>query len=154
MVEAAKSSVHASAVLLGAHAILIRGPAGCGKSRLVLAILQAAEQGRVAFARLIADDRALLTPAHGRLLVQPAPPLAGLLEIRGLGIRRLPFEPVGVVSHVVDLAVGDAKRLPEEQALEVVIHGVRLPHLPVVPAVDPLQLLLAQVATTMRLTAN
>jgi HPr kinase/phosphorylase len=76
------------------------------------------------------------------------------LEIRGLGIRRLPFEPVGVVSHVVDLAIEDAQRLPEDQALEAVIHGIRLPRLPVAPAVDPLRLLVAQVAATMRLTAN
>jgi HPr kinase/phosphorylase len=152
MAEAAAPSVHGSAVLLGARAVLIRGPAGSGKSRLLLGILQAAGQGRVPFARLIADDRALLMPAHGRLLVRPAPPLAGLLEIRGLGIRRLPFEPSGVVSHVVDLAAEDAQRLPEDQALEAVIHGIHVSRLPVAVAVDPLPLLLAQVDA--RLTAN
>ena len=38
--------------------------------------------------------------------------LAGLIEIRGLGIRRLPFEPVAVVGLVVDLGAADAERLP------------------------------------------
>ena len=38
-------SIHASAVLVGARAVLIRGPAGSGKSRLALALLNAAEAG-------------------------------------------------------------------------------------------------------------
>ena len=53
---------------------------------------------------------------HGRLLVRPAPPLGGLIEIRGLGIRRLAFEPVAVVGLVVDLAAEDAARLPRGKA--------------------------------------
>ncbi len=37
------ASVHASAVLVGARAVLIRGPAGAGKSRLALDLLTAAQ---------------------------------------------------------------------------------------------------------------
>ena len=40
------------------------------------------------------------------------PELAGLIEVRGLGIRRLPYEPVAVVGLVVDLAAPDGERLP------------------------------------------
>ena len=78
-------------MLVGARAVLIRGPAGSGKSRLALALLHAAKQGLMPFARLVADDRAHVEAAHGRLLVRPAPALAGLIEVRGLGIRRLPL---------------------------------------------------------------
>ena len=42
------ATVHASAVLAGPRAILIRGPAGAGKSRLALAVIQAAQCGIVA----------------------------------------------------------------------------------------------------------
>src|ERR1700719_3482526 len=105
-------SIHASAVLVGARAVLIRGPSGAGKSRLALALLRAAESGRPGFARLVSDDRSHLEAQHGRLLVRPAPELAGLIEVRGLGIRRLPYEPVAVVGLVVDLAASDAERLP------------------------------------------
>ena len=61
------ASVHACAVLVGARAILIRGPAGSGKSRLALALIQAAETGRLPFARLLADDRVRPEAHHGRL---------------------------------------------------------------------------------------
>ncbi|MGZ3349538.1 MAG: serine kinase, partial [Xanthobacteraceae bacterium] len=72
-------TVHASAVLAGARAVLIRGPAGAGKSRLALALIDAAQAGLLPFARLVGDDRVHLEPHHGRLVVRPAPPLAGLI---------------------------------------------------------------------------
>jgi HPr kinase/phosphorylase len=138
---AEKPTVHASAVLAGARAVLIRGPSGAGKSRLALALLAAAECGLLPFARLIADDRAQLEPCHGRLLVRPATSLAGLIELRGLGIRPLPYEPVGVVGLVIDLAAEDAERLP--QTLESEVLGVRLPRLAVAAGADPLLAVLA-----------
>ena len=66
-------TIHASAVLVGRRAVLIRGPSGSGKSRLALALLQAAQSGALPFARLVADDRALVEACNGRLLVRPAP---------------------------------------------------------------------------------
>ena len=56
-----------------------------------------------------------LEPANGRLLVRPAEALAGLIEVRGVGIRRLDHEPSAVVGLVVDLAAADAERLPETE---------------------------------------
>lgn len=140
-------TIHASAVLVGTRALLIQGPAGSGKSRLALALLQAAEQGALPFARLVADDRAQLDVAHGRLLVRPAPVLAGMIEVRGLGIRRVPFEPVAVVGLAVELGQANAKRLPEPEEQETDILGVRLPRLAVAPAIDPLPLVLAYLGT-------
>jgi len=149
---AAPSTIHASAVLIGtirfgAKAVLIRGPAGAGKSRLVLALLQAAAQGALPFARLVADDRAFIEARSGRLLVRPAEPLAGLLEVRGLGIRRLAYEPVAAVGLVVDLAADTAQRLPDPAQQEITLAGVRLPLLAVPKGLDPLLLLLAYLDT-------
>ena len=62
-------TVHASAVLAGARAVLIRGAPGAGKSRLALALIQAAQTGLLPFARLVGDDRVHLEAHHGRLLV-------------------------------------------------------------------------------------
>jgi HPr kinase/phosphorylase len=134
-------TVHASAVLAGARAVLIRGPAGAGKSQLALALIHCAETGLLPFARLVGDDRVQLEPHHGRLLARPAAPLAGLLEVRGLGIRRLAHEPMAVVALVVDLAAEDAERLPA--ACETVIAGVRLPRLAVAAGAAPLPAVLA-----------
>jgi HPr kinase/phosphorylase len=136
-------TVHASAVLAGARAVLIRGPAGAGKSRLALALIEAAELGLLRFARLVGDDRVLLEPSHGRLLVRPPPTLAGLIELRGLGIRRFPFEPLAVVGLVVDLAADDAERMPAEERREITISDIRLPRLPVASGIDPLPGVLA-----------
>jgi serine kinase of HPr protein (carbohydrate metabolism regulator) len=129
-------TVHASAVLAGARAVLIRGPAGAGKSQLALALIAAAQTGRLRFARLVGDDRVHLEPAHQRLLVRPAATLAGLIEVRGLGIRRLDYEPVAVVGLIIDLAAADAERLPEPA--KTVVLGVALPRLAVASGVDPL----------------
>jgi HPr kinase/phosphorylase len=136
-------SVHASAVLTGARAVLIRGPAGAGKSRFALALIAAAQTGLLQFARLVGDDRVHLEPCHGRLLVRPAATLAGLIELRGLGIRQLEHEPAAVVGLVVDLAAEDAERLPA--ASEATIAGVRLPRIAVPTGVDPLPGVLALV---------
>jgi HPr kinase/phosphorylase len=124
-------SIHACAVLVGAKAVLIRGPSGSGKSQLALALLQAAQAGRLPFARLVADDRAHMEAVNGRLLVRPASALKGLLELRGSGIRTLEAEPVAVIGCVVDLTAEDATRLPERHAQEAVIEGIRLPRLAV-----------------------
>ena len=137
------ATIHASAVLIGPKAALIRGPEGSGKSRLVWDLLQAAAQGVLPFARLVADDRAYVEACAGRLLVRPAPALVGLIEIRGLGIRRLPCEPLAAVGLVVDLAAADAARLPGPQAGRTAIGGVSLPRLAIAAGMPALPMVLA-----------
>jgi serine kinase of HPr protein (carbohydrate metabolism regulator) len=141
------STIHASAVLVGAKAVLIRGPAGSGKSRLTWDLITAAAQGALPFARLVADDRAHLESHSGRLLVRPAQALAGIIEIHGLGIRRIAFEPTAVVGLVVDLAADDGRRLPEPQATSTTITGVTLPRLAVARGMAALPLVLAALGT-------
>jgi HPr kinase/phosphorylase len=144
-------TIHASAVLVGSHAALIRGPAGSGKSRLALALLEAASRGALPFARLIADDRADVEARNGRLLVRPPPALAGLIEVRGLGIRQLAHEGVAVVGLVVDLAAADAARLPETASQTCEIERITLPRLPVAADRDALPLVLSYLQTADRL---
>jgi len=141
------TTIHASAVLVGATAVLIRGPAGAGKSRLAWELIAAATQGALPFARLVGDDRVHIDAHAGRLLVRPAQVLAGLLEIRGLGIRRLPYEPVAAIGLLVDLAAADAARLPEPEAFETALAGVLLPRLPVACEQAALPLVLGRLAT-------
>jgi HPr kinase/phosphorylase len=145
--EPKAASVHASAVLTGRRAVLIRGPAGAGKSRLALALIRAADCGLIPFARLVGDDRVELAACHGRLLARPAQALAGLIEVRGLGIRRLDHEPVAVIGLVVDLARSETERLPGPADLEVAVSGIMLPRLAIGPGMDPLPAVLARLLT-------
>jgi len=140
-------TIHASAVLTGARAVLIQGPAGSGKSRLALALLQEADRGALPFARLVGDDRVHVEAAHGRLLVRPAPALAGLIEVRGLGIRRVPYEPLAVVGMLVELGRAEMDRLPDPASRQAEIAGIPLPRLAVAAGRNPLPLLLAHLLT-------
>ena len=140
-------TIHASAVLIGPKAVLIRGPSSSGKSRLAWDLLQAAANGALPFARLVADDRAHLEVHANRLLVRPAESLAGMIEVRGLGIRRLAFEPVAVVALIVDLAAADAARLPVSETEKATISGITLPRLAVTAGMAALALVLAFLRT-------
>ena len=147
MTSLAEASVHASAVLVGNRAVLIRGPSGAGKSRLAFDLILAGRAGQIPPAMLIGDDRVHLEACGGQLLVRPARELAGLIEIRGLGIRRCEFAGEGVVGLVVDLASPDAERLPPPEALLIWIDGVQIPRIPVGSGFDALPLVAAEVTT-------
>ena len=144
-------TIHASAVLVGPKAVLIRGASGAGKSSLAWGLIEAAAQNRfdgaLTFARLVADDRAFVEAKSGRLMVRPAPNLAGLLEIRGLGIRKIAYEPLAVVGLVVDLAASDAARLPSREAEMTLISGITLPRLAVAAGGDALAMVVACLRT-------
>ena len=123
--------------------MLIRGPAGAGKSQLALKLIQAAPHGPLAIARLVADDRVHVLASNGRLIARPPAAIAGLLEIRGIGIRRVPYEPMAVISLVVDLDAVPADRMPDAAASVTNIDGLCLPRLAVAPGCDPFPLVLA-----------
>jgi hypothetical protein len=67
----------------GWRGVLIEGPSGAGKSDLAL---RALSQGF----RLVADDRTLVWASGGDLYGRAPDALAGLMEIRGLGVAPEP----------------------------------------------------------------
>lgn len=116
---------HASCVEFEGVGLLLRGPAGAGKSDLALRLIEAG-------AALIADDQVELETRDGRLLARAPVALAGLLEIRGLGIVALPYQANTLVRVAVDLTAPAApERLPEAEATR--IEGVLVPVLRLVP---------------------
>jgi HPr kinase/phosphorylase len=143
-----RPTVHASAVLVGERAVLIRGPSGSGKSRLAFDLILAGRAGQVPPAILVGDDRVHLDTSAGNLIVRPARELAGLIEIRGLGIRRIEHVGEAVVGLVVDLAAEDAGRMPATEALMIQIDGVLIPRIPVDLRFLPLPLIVAALTTT------
>ena len=101
-----------------------------------------------ASAVLVGDDRVHLDTVAGQLWVRPARELAGLIEVRGLGIRHCDFAGEAVVGLIVDLAASDAERLPPPEALSIQLNGVLLPRIPVGIGFDPLPLIVAALTTT------
>ena len=126
--------IHASALILGEHGVLVRGAAGSGKSRLVLALLALAS-ARGLFARLVGDDRIGLQAVGGRLLARPHPAIAGQIEQRGTGILALAHESKAILSLVVDLAPAHEHppRLPDETDAGVMLEGIGLPMIALSP---------------------
>ena len=77
-------NIHASCVAIGTKGVLILGDSGAGKSDLALRLI---DDG----ARLVADDRTELYVSRDALYAQAPKSIAGLIEVRGLGIVALPF---------------------------------------------------------------
>jgi HPr kinase/phosphorylase len=135
--------VHATAVAIDGGAILLRGPPGCGKSDLALRLIEGG-------ARLIADDQALLLRPDGHVLVRAPATIAGLIEVRGIGILRLDSLDEVRLALVVDLVpAGQIERLPEPQ-FETIL-GLAIPLLALAPfeasAAAKLRLALRTLAT-------
>jgi HPr kinase/phosphorylase len=143
-----RASVHASAVLVDNRAVLIRGPSGAGKSRLAFDLILAGRSGQIPKAVLVGDDRVHLDTHDGQIVVRPARDLAGLIEIRGLGIRRCEHAEAAIVGLVVDLAAADAERLPPPEALLTNVSGVKIPRIPVASGFAALPLVVAALTTT------
>ena len=69
----------ATGVAIGGRAILIEGPPGSGKTTLALTLIDRS-------ATLIGDDAVSLTCAGERVTVAPPPTIAGLIEVRNVGL--------------------------------------------------------------------
>jgi hypothetical protein len=101
-------NIHATCVRIGRSGVLLLGKSGAGKSDLALRLI-----GRGAV--LVSDDRCDLTVRRGRLFAGAPRQIAGLLEVRGVGVVKLNHAADAVIALVVDLSAPIA-RLPERRA--------------------------------------
>ncbi len=130
-------TVHGTVVEIEGAGVLFRGPSGSGKSDLALRLIDGG-------ATLVADDRVILARRDGQLLAAAPETIAGRLEVRGLGIAKVPSTGPSPLRLVVDMArPEEVERLPK--AAETVILGVALPvmHLAPFEASAPAKLRLA-----------
>lgn len=130
MTETDAGYIHANALALGEKGLLLRGASGSGKSALTLSLI-ARFQAQGDFARLVGDDRVRIEARGGRLIARPHPAIAGMIEIRGLGLAPLPFEKACVLRAIVDIAEPGAPppRLPQETENTAILKGIALPRL-------------------------
>ena len=129
--------LHASCVLVDGGAVLLRGPSGSGKSDLALRLI---DQGGV----LVADDQVLLQRDGDALLARAPDILAGLLEIRGLGILKMTYRAVAPVGAVIDLVGSDeVERMPEPETVSLLEKALPLYRVSAREASAPLKVRLA-----------
>jgi HPr kinase/phosphorylase len=129
--------VHATAVAVGGNAILLRGPPGTGKSDLALRLIDGG-------ARLVADDQAELRRVGKQILVAAPTAIAGLIEVRGLGIVRINAIDEAPLAMLADLVPSaEVERLPESRFEEVLGIAIRLIALAAFEASAPAKVRLA-----------
>jgi HPr kinase/phosphorylase len=88
--------LHATACAIAGRAILFIGPSGAGKSQLALRLIHRG-------AWLVADDQTILAAREGRVWASCPPPIAGKLEVRGVGIVAAPHQVQAPLRLVLDL---------------------------------------------------
>jgi len=133
-------SLHGTVVALDGLGVLLRGASGAGKSDLALRLMA---EG----AMLVADDRVVLDAADGRVRASAPSSLAGLIELRGVGIVRRPFLASAPLALVVDLVAPETvERMPEPAIALLAGHPVRRLALAAFEASTPVKIRFALVA--------
>ncbi|RPF72339.1 HPr kinase/phosphorylase [Aurantiacibacter spongiae] len=117
-------------VALERRGVLIRGAPGSGKSSLALALI---DRGAI----LVGDDGVILSRVDGSVRASPPPRIAGHLEIRNVGIVRVPVSDA-LIAIVLDL-VDSAPRLPDGADI-CEVAGVAIPRLALYPDAPALAL--------------
>jgi len=112
--------LHASCVAIAGQGVLLAGPPGSGKSDLALRLI---DDG----AELVADDQTQLTKTANGIYASAPASIAGLLEIRHVGLVRLPYREAAAVCLYVELAPAQEslERLPEPATIFLLDQTVR-----------------------------
>lgn len=115
------SNIHASCVDYDGKGILLLGASGSGKSGLCLELILNYN------AALVADDRVELESKAGGVYASAPENIKGLLEVRNVGILRLPVTEKTRVQVVVRLepVTQALERLPEPETC--LLEDIKLP---------------------------
>ena len=108
--------MHGTAVSVDGRGLLIIGPSGSGKSRLAVGM---AALG----ATVVADDRVELRPGDPPVLAAPAR-WPGLIEVRGLGLLRVPCGDPVPCHAVLDLSEQGSERFPDHGTITLLGRNV------------------------------
>jgi serine kinase of HPr protein (carbohydrate metabolism regulator) len=124
--------LHVSCVAIDHKGVLIAGPSGAGKSDLALRLI---DDGGL----LVADDQTELQIENKRLMASPPIAIAGFIEVRHVGLLKMPYAKKVPVALYVDLAPLEEKRerLPDEETIGLLGSLVRRLRLPGLTASAP-----------------
>lgn len=112
-------TVHATTIAIDGAGVLLRGPSASGKSDLALRLI---DRG----ARLVADDRTVLALRDGSVQASAPPEIEGRMEVRGVGIVRMPDAGPATLRLVVDLVrTAEIERMPPQESAALL--GVPVP---------------------------
>jgi HPr kinase/phosphorylase len=126
-----ETQLHATCVSINGAGVLLLGAPGAGKSDLALRLIDIPGYGtgkELLPAMLIADDQVAIKREQETLIASAPAPLLGRLEVRGLGIVKVPYLPAAALHLAVRLtAAGTIDRMPELEASTFEVLGIALP---------------------------
>ena len=97
-------TIHASGVCFEKKGVLILGKSGSGKSSLALSLVANGAQ-------LVCDDRVQLQVKNKILMMTKPSSLPSALEVRGLGLIKVPLITEARVDLIIDMGLTSDSRL-------------------------------------------
>lgn len=105
-------NIHATTVEIKGAGVIITGESGTGKSDLALRLIENKN------AVLVSDDQTLIESKDGQIIASSPQSIEGLLEVRNIGILRLPFKKT-TLCLAIELTKKPIERLPEPSFLNL-----------------------------------
>ena len=124
--------LHATTIAVNQQAVVITGAPGAGKSDLALRMIDAG-------AVLVSDDQTELSVIDDVLVASPPISIAGMIELRHVGLITMPYIKQVPVALTIDLVGSDypLERLPDLDLVLWLDHPVRRIRLPSYAASTP-----------------
>ena len=117
-------NIHATCISYKNKGILLLGKPGAGKSDLALRMIMREK------AKLVADDRTEISVSKGNIYASAPENIQGLMEVRGIGIKKFPFRKRQKLYLAVKL---DSKmdRMPEKESFT--LESIEIPQVTLNP---------------------
>lgn len=130
-------SLHGTCVAAGNNAILLRGESGAGKSDLALRFLHFHNTDQSNQKHyLVADDRVIVMSEKGKLIARSPENIAGLIEVRGVGLiscQSISKAELRIVADLVSEEQVPRLQYPFDEDSYMEIEGLKVPCIKIFP---------------------